>query len=587
MLFLFIAFAYGQNDLTDDLSNVIDSLRNINKTSPERAIRYAREVLAKCHPVDDKKLESQVLNILGEIYLDLDLPSLALSNFIDSKQKSGDRPNGWITLNIGNVYFKQSKWHDAKNQYHSALDLFRRQKSTMTNAIIGRSVALSNLGRIEMNLKNYDDALVYFKEALNTRRSSAQYKNFLRSISGATLSHGQAGVNVAYQHSLLAELYTEWELYDMALDQLAVSDSILEKIRIKSKTNKKKPHQVQADSYMGSNYSARVKIFTKTNELVRAHRESKFAYDLLMGHPFYLVKYFRNLADLYITQDSLYLALGSVDKALRVCALNGMPVQELDLLDYKSEIFSNNDLERSALNIANEIIQKKENLSETRMDMLIESLNYKAGFNDNRIKLQKAERRQIGMSIASGFTMVVLGFILINYRNRKKALDQKAQLSEQGRIIAQNELKNKESELVNMSAYIVSKNDLLVSIEKDLDYHTSLIESKSDRRVMEPLKKKIKNKIDDSSDWEQFQNQFSVAYPEFVNHLGVNYPKLRSADIKLCCYLKMHMNTKEIARVTGLSVRAVENKRYRLRKKLHLDASESLESFINSFATVN
>ena len=47
------------------------------------------------------------------------------------------------------------------------------------------------------------------------------------------------------------------------------------------------------------------------------------------------------------------------------------------------------------------------------------------------------------------------------------------------------------------------------------------------------------------------------------------------------------MNTKEIARVTGLSVRAVENKRYRLRKKLDLDASESLESFINSFTSLN
>ena len=164
MLLLFIAFAFGQNDVTDDLSNVMDSLRIINKTSPERAIRYAREVLAKCHPVDDKKLESQVLNMLGEIYLDLNLPSLALSNFIDSKQKSGDRPTSWITLNIGNVYFKQSKWHDAKNQYHSALDLFRRQKSTMTNAIIGRSVALSNLGRIEMNLKNYDDAIKYINK---------------------------------------------------------------------------------------------------------------------------------------------------------------------------------------------------------------------------------------------------------------------------------------------------------------------------------------------------------------------------------------------------------------------------------------
>ena len=42
------------------------------------------------------------------------------------------------------------------------------------------------------------------------------------------------------------------------------------------------------------------------------------------------------------------------------------------------------------------------------------------------------------------------------------------------------------------------------------------------------------------------------------------------------------MNTKDIAQVTGLSVRAIENKRYRLRKKLNLKTDVSLESFLHS-----
>ena len=44
----------------------------------------------------------------------------------------------------------------------------------------------------------------------------------------------------------------------------------------------------------------------------------------------------------------------------------------------------------------------------------------------------------------------------------------------------------------------------------------------------------------------------------------------------------MNMSTKEIARINGLSVRAVENKRYRLRKKLSLNTDTSLESFVES-----
>ena len=99
---------------------------------------------------------------------------------------------------------------------------------------------------------------------------------------------------------------------------------------------------------------------------------------------------------------------------------------------------------------------------------------------------------------------------------------------------------------------------------------------------MTPLKKKILEKIDESADWDQFQVQFSSAYPDFIEKLTSQHSDLRSGDIKLCCYLKMSMNTKDIAQVTGLSVRAIENKRYRLRKKLNLSTDISLESFLHS-----
>ena len=67
-----------------------------------------------------------------------------------------------------------------------------------------------------------------------------------------------------------------------------------------------------------------------------------------------------------------------------------------------------------------------------------------------------------------------------------------------------------------------------------------------------------------------------------LQKLTAKYSDLRSGDIKLCCYLKMNMNTKDIAQITGLSVRAIENKRYRLRKKLILKTDISLEAFLHS-----
>jgi DNA-binding CsgD family transcriptional regulator len=217
------------------------------------------------------------------------------------------------------------------------------------------------------------------------------------------------------------------------------------------------------------------------------------------------------------------------------------------------------------------------------MKLLLESLNYKSELDVNRRKLKEARSKELLFYIIAGFLLMLTGMVLISLRNKKRASAQKVLIHDQERLIAENELNNKQDELIKLSAHIVSKNDLLNSIEKDLDYYISLIESRSDKKVMEPLKKVIQSKIDDSSDWERFQNQFSAAYPKFVEGLSKNYPGLRTADIKLCCYLKMSMNTKEVAKVTGLSVRAVENKRYRLRKKLDLDTAISLDSFIHAF----
>ena len=556
----------------------VDSLKTIRLASPDRAIRYARQLLITLNP-DQKKIESRILNILGEIYIDLHLPSIALQCFIESGQKSISRQSPWNKINIGNVYFQQGQWLEAKERYLQALDIFRRRPPDRDNVVSGKSVALSNLGRIERNLKNYDDALVFFKEALGVKRGQARYKAFQRSLTGETIDYPSSGKGVAYQHSLMAELYYAWNLNDMALEQLKASDSLLSYVMLAP--NFKESQSCRSD--LGKNHLLRMNIFSSIENYAGAHVESKSAISLLKHSPILMARYHNAVASIQIKQDSLYSALGSLDKALKTCELNGLSMFELSLLEKKIELMQSNNLEKSALGIAEILIKKKDLISSKRMELLLESLNYKSELDINRKKLEDAQSRELIFYVFAGLSLIIIGMVLIGLRNKRRAETQKALIHEQERQIAENELSNKQDELIKLSAHIVSKNDLLGSIEKDLEYYTSLIESKSDKRVMEPLKKVIQNKIDDSSDWEQFQNQFSAAYPKFVESLSNGYPDLRTADIKLCCYLKMSMNTKEVAKVTGLSVRAVENKRYRLRKKLNLNTEISLDSFIHAF----
>ena len=63
----------------------------------------------------------------------------------------------------------------------------------------------------------------------------------------------------------------------------------------------------------------------------------------------------------------------------------------------------------------------------------------------------------------------------------------------------------------------------------------------------------------------------------------LNFPELTPGDLRLAAYLKMNLSSKEIAPLLNISVRGVENKRYRLRKKLGLAEEANLAEFILSF----
>ena len=65
--------------------------------------------------------------------------------------------------------------------------------------------------------------------------------------------------------------------------------------------------------------------------------------------------------------------------------------------------------------------------------------------------------------------------------------------------------------------------------------------------------------------------------------LKQEFADLTPADLQLCAYLKMNLSSKEIASLLNITLRGVEIRRYRLRKKLHLDHNTNLVEFIMGY----
>jgi DNA-binding CsgD family transcriptional regulator len=62
--------------------------------------------------------------------------------------------------------------------------------------------------------------------------------------------------------------------------------------------------------------------------------------------------------------------------------------------------------------------------------------------------------------------------------------------------------------------------------------------------------------------------------------LKAQHPDLVPNDLKLCAFLHMNMSSKEMASLLNISLRGVEIRRYRLRKKLNVPHDKNLVEFL-------
>ncbi|MFZ4928042.1 tetratricopeptide repeat protein [Chryseobacterium sp. Mn2064] len=79
----------------------------------------------------------------------------------------------------------------------------------------------------------------------------------------------------------------------------------------------------------------------------------------------------------------------------------------------------------------------------------------------------------------------------------------------------------------------------------------------------------------------QFLIRFREAYPNFVEQLLNINPSLESSELAFCAMLKLHFTSKEIASYTLVQHRTVQQKKYRIRKKLNIPTEVDIYQFFD------
>jgi len=142
------------------------------------------------------------------------------------------------------------------------------------------------------------------------------------------------------------------------------------------------------------------------------------------------------------------------------------------------------------------------------------------------------------------------------------------------------ELAGKNRELANSAMSLVYKNELLQKLSQEMlklkDSNGKLLGEDQLRRIQ----KVIDEGMNDERDWNLFESSFNEAHESFFKKLKANHPDLVPNDLKLCAYLHMNMSSKEMASLLNISLRGVEIRRYRLRKKLDVPHDKNLVEFL-------
>lgn len=149
--------------------------------------------------------------------------------------------------------------------------------------------------------------------------------------------------------------------------------------------------------------------------------------------------------------------------------------------------------------------------------------------------------------------------------------------------LLQSEIDLKNRKLSTTSMLIVEKNNLLGQLHsKVLRLESSIGGTDLDetRVLAKQLKRQIVNHLDVDSSWDTFKMHFEDVNPHFFSMLNKISDALTHKDLKICAYIKLRMDNKEIARLLNITSGSSRTALYRLKRKLGIPEEQNLREVI-------
>lgn len=581
ILFIFLSLSkiVAQSDpyfIEENGKAIRDSIKDLKFVNPDKTIKFIFEVLEKYTENRPNLTFGNAYTTLSELYQFKGLHNQTveyLNLALEEYEELFKEIPPWQKINIANSFYSAEQFNEAKRLYIEAYETFEKKLLLKRgniglgeNLISGLAVSSNNIALVERRLGNYDLAEIQFQKGLRFRKKNLEW---------GTIAHSYLNLSL---------LYYDWDKLDKVQTFSDSSKFALKKFLSLRDNMAEKP--ARYNLYFGLNQ----KILAMRSSRLNKKKESFIYFDSAED---YLQNNLVNLSDVIYSRveatmkdGDLEFALSSINKGLQLAEKAGFFNDQRRYLKKKSELLALMENYKDSKEVADKLLMLNEKNLATQNKDIFTNVTLKVSLRKKE-KLLLIEGK-IRQRLIFSFLLIflILGMIIFIFRNKNIISKQKAVISKKDKKIAEVNLMSSEKELRYVTKSILEKNEMLKSIKKDVNYVSKFVsESPELKHAINPLVLKLEDATSENNDWSKFQYTFKKAYPGFIEQFSKTNSTLSVQDLRLSIYLRSGHTTKEIANLTGLSVRSIESRRHRLRKKLDLDKETDLITYIMGIST--
>ncbi|MEW4925515.1 hypothetical protein [Algibacter sp. 2305UL17-15] len=241
----------------------------------------------------------------------------------------------------------------------------------------------------------------------------------------------------------------------------------------------------------------------------------------------------------------------------------------IDYFKYKKDYESKNKYIDSLRIFEEQVLKKTMDASLLIGNKLMES--------ESELSLARNQKRKNKLWIIVLFIVliVVSTFYILKYRRSKKTASDFEKSNEEYSYLKSSHEK--------LKVKVHGLEDYISDIKKEIKTISSNGESPEQRKKIKELYKNLHLNasvlLDKNEDHLKLVNELNI---DFFTRIKNKYPQLNDSEILICYYMFAGFKSKEMAVFLKTTTRAIEGRRYRIRKKLYLQDNQlTLQEFLD------